>query len=679
VRATSSHIAISAEWLLVLLLIAFSAGTLRSAWNVLHTDFPNYYTTARLVEERVDTTRAYEWLWMQRQKDHRSIEQPLIGLIPSTPLSTLIVYPLAGLPPLQAKHCWLVANAGLLLATIFLLTRLTRLPLRHIALLFALSIPLQRNFLLGQYYLLLLFLLTLAYWLQIREKKLLCGITIALATALKIFPVLYLVYFLRKKDWRALVASVASLALLAAVSIKVFGWQMNRIYLTQVLPPALRGEMPDPYNLGFSSISSLLRHLFIAEPQWNPHPVLHVPLLFAVLHPLLQMLVLVPMLLLIAPRRREAQSLEWSALLLASLAISTSPASYLFTLLILPVALLLDRLLQQKQWKAAAALILLYLIAGLPNSQGFNLQGWHALLAEPRLYALLLLCLFATLLLYQHHAAWNTGHRLWLAALALVLIANIVSGIRHQHGVYQEYAYRLSVPQSVMMERSAALDADNIHTIALVPKSYRAIMLGDNNISPGEDELSLAAGNQQLWVEHVGAHSTLVSASDTIADAESPILSPDGRQIAYLRERSGRARLWLHTMPDRPLTPPQYNVLEAAFAPNGSLIFSAMQSGTAPMLFLLMPSGTITPLIGQETRYPAISPDGHWLAYSRMRAGNWNLWLHDLQTGSETRLTNAGCNFIEPVWLQDAKTLLYASDCGRGIGFTALSRRRVIP
>jgi len=113
--------------------------------------------------------RVYEWIWLQRQKDHRDIDQRIVGMVPITPFSTLVVWPITSLTPLAAKRCWLVLNLGLLFATVALLRALTQLPWRRIALVAALSFPLHRNFLYGQYYVLLLFLLTLSCWSYVRR------------------------------------------------------------------------------------------------------------------------------------------------------------------------------------------------------------------------------------------------------------------------------------------------------------------------------------------------------------------------------------------------------------------------------------------------------------------------------------------------------------------------------
>jgi Tol biopolymer transport system component len=81
----------------------------------------------------------------------------------------------------------------------------------------------------------------------------------------------------------------------------------------------------------------------------------------------------------------------------------------------------------------------------------------------------------------------------------------------------------------------------------------------------------------------------------------------------------------------------------------------------------------------RPVRYPAVSPDGRWLAYAERARGNWQLWLLALDRGGRRRLTRADCNSISPAWRPDSRTLIYASDCARGIGLTTLVELRAVP
>ena len=116
---------------------------------------------------------------------------------------------------------------------------------------------------------------------------------------------------------------------------------------------------------------------------------------------------------------------------------------------------------------------------------------------------------------------------------------------------------------------------------------------------------------------------------------------------------------------------PGYDVLESAVS-NSEVIFSA-QHGLESSLFrqTLPPASQPQRILAGPVRYPAISPDGQWLAFSRWSAGAWRLWMRDMRTGEERQLTFADCNSVTPAWSHDEQTLFYASDCER-LGLTTL-------
>jgi hypothetical protein len=682
-----------AEWmLLALLLVLICFRTVPTSWRSLNSDFPNYYLTARLVREHYDTSRVYEWIWLQRQKDHRSIEQTTVGMVPITAFSTLILYPLASIPALTAKHCWLILNFGFLLATFWFLHRMTALSWRRIFLVAALSFPLRVNFLLGQYYVLLLFLLTLACWLYLSQWRFTAGLFVGLAAGLKIFPIVYLFFFLRKRDWRAFTGGVVACLSCLAVSIRIFGWELNRIYFTQVLPATFRGECLAPYDLQAASISSLLHRLFIYEPQLNPHPAANLPLMFSFLHPLLLMAVMAPAILLIAPYEHSPRrvQLEWAAVLLASLAISTSPASYLFTLLILPI-IFLWRFLQEKGsplW--VVILLLLYVAAGsLGGKDGRD--GWAVLFEVPRLSALLLLVVFSYLiLLRQGTLESRRGLVLWTVALLTFLTFSVTTNLHHQRGLYADYRWRIAEPAGTLSATQPVIEESSTLFIGLLSDGYHSAVARGGAVRFSDkadgDHLAITAANGEHWTERAGRDSTIRSTNverDVIWQAELPVASFDGRWLAFLREDHGRAQIWVRTLGQRRgsetfLTPPEFNVLEMSFLPQGSLIFAADVAGH-PSLYIADPRGSIKPFDVDDARYPSKSPDGRWLAYSKLQNGNWNLWLRNLSDGQTSRLTHAECNDTEAAWTSDSQTLIYASDCGRGLWLSSLCRRRVIP
>jgi hypothetical protein len=509
----------------------------------------------------------------------------------------------------------------------------------------------------------------------------------------KLFPAIFLVYFLRKRNGRALISAAITIAACLTISLAVFGWPMHRYYLQSVLPWTLRGEALPPYLLSASSLSNLLHRLFLYEPQWNPHPWHNAPLAFAVLGPFLQMAILAPAILLIHPEEdRRSIPLEWSVLLCATLAISTSPASYNFTLLILPITVLCAWLLPRRPLLALVA-ILLYLGIGYPSWNTSNVDGLRAILHEPRLFLLIALTFLSCLVLGARRACKPAGvgpalslagsthpsrNMPWIVSLGLLTVLSIFIAVHHQHNLDADYPYRLPMRADALLAATPAYATSTIEQIELVPEGY----VLNSAVNPEPDQLSFAPTPSGNWIEQVSGSSRLLPPSGSswhsVDGARNPILSPDGRTVAYIHDEHGHGHLLEY--PNIALSPAWMNVLEASAAPDGSYVASASVGRMPPQLYRLRRDHEPLRIELGAARYPAVSPDGRWMAFSRFESGAWNLYLLDLVYPSTAkRLTDAACNQVEPAWEPDSKTLLYASDCGRALGFTAICRRRFLP
>ncbi len=203
------------------------------------------------------------------------------------------------------------------------------------------------------------------------------------------------------------------------------------------------------------------------------------------------------------------------------------------------------------------------------------------------------------------------------------------------------------------------------------------------------DDLSFTGGFGHTLVERASSpHSRIVDLQNPtktlVDDARDPMLSSDGRDLAFLRNDHGRGQIMLRrafqvSTAETPLTPPQLNVYEASFLSDQKYAFSADENGSSPRIFLTDGTHSNTPIVMAGSRYPALSPDGRWMAYSRLDHGVWNLWLRDADSGLSRRIADVPCNQIQPSWESDSKTLLYGTDCGRSVWFTAIARRRVLP
>jgi hypothetical protein len=690
-----------AERVVLLVLISFfSAHTLPRAWSGLVTDFPNYYLAAQLTHDGFDTSRMYEWQWLEREKDHRDIPIRVIGLVPITPFSTLFMWPLAALKPLAAKRIWIFLTLALLVPISWLLRMLTGLNYQRIALLFALSFPLYRNVEFGQFYVVLLLLIVAACWAALRGHDALAGVLIAMAAAAKIFPVVLFVFFLRRRRWRALGAGALVGAASIILSISTFGWNVHRTYLEEILPWTLHGEAMPPYVVN-ASISGILHILFLSEPQWNPHPWHSSVLAFSILMPVLQMFLLAPAILLI---RRDDSSpnlilLEWSALLTALLTISTIPASYNFVLMVVPVCVIAAILLEQRRYGWLAALLIAYFGVGFPMPNPPGVSGLAIFLYTPRLPLMIAILLGIYRMLLAEAAPpppirdWSRAA--WATAMAVSIVFTAHSTYVRERAVRQEYAYRLPVQREGYLNASPQSDGENLRHIAFTLDGYHLMTSGGDSETapPGAistaDELSFSSAAGKVFAERANAgQSTIIALQHPeiapILDGRNPALAVDGQSLAFVRDDHGRGRLMVRsalessTPVDTELTPAYLNIFEVSYRSPASYAFAASMRDEQPRIYI-NDTGHSSATVLDDSRYPALSPDGRWLAYSHFESGVWNLWLRDRSTGSNRRVGDVPCNEIQPSWEGDSKTLLYSTDCGRSLWFTAIARRRVIP
>ena len=320
----------------------FMTTSFRRGWTQVETDFPNYYTAAVLASHRQPLQRFYDWPWFQRQMNYTGTEHQLGGYIPQTPLAMLPLVPLSGLPPQPAKQAWLAVNLFLLGFTALLLARLMG-GSPAVILLMALAgyLSLDANFRLGQYYIFLLFLLTLAVWNLLRGRMFSGGFIMGAICMLKLYSAPFLLYFIWKRQWRALLGMLTACAGLGVLSIAWFGWRANLFYLSYVLPRASENAILDPYHPAIGTFTNLLRRSFIMEPELNPHPLFSAPMVFFFLRPLLTFsIIIIPLLAFRRNGLADKRELGW--FLIAMLFSSPNTALYVFVVLLLPIAMLLD-------------------------------------------------------------------------------------------------------------------------------------------------------------------------------------------------------------------------------------------------------------------------------------------------------------------------------------------------
>ena len=659
--------------------------------RILNTDFPNYYLGARLLREGYGLDRIYDWIWLQRIKDHWGLDQPLVGFAGLTPFSALPLLPFSMLPALVAKRIWIVASLLFLSSSVELLSRVTSLGRRRIWLLALLAIfPLRTSFLFGQMHLLILLLLVAAYYFHQREQPIACGICLAVAGSLKIYPLLFAGYFLWKRQWRPALSIVCTTILLVGCGYLCFGSDAMNIYSTQILPRSLQGEVLDPYNVRAASGSALFHKLFIAEPQLNPVPWRDSPSLYAVLYPLWQLAVMAPLFAVLKVKDTSWQTthLEWGAFVLALLVLSPVPSSYHFVAVIFSVSLLIDVLRARQNYRVAGFAIALYCLLSIIDFLPINRTG--VMPAFARLWVgLLLWAVFLSCLWPDRAKLLETG-RLRLVCLCVLVVVAWIAGTlgyyRHFDGLNQEMARRITTSVKPYLASSPHLTSSGYVYTAMQPQGYRVLDQSGRVVwnagYKAADQLSVAAATKTPVVllelaDETGSRIVAIpSGRLLISHAESPAVSSDGSSVAFIRDILGKGTLWTARLepqaPPERITDPAYDVDHVTYAPSGWIMFSARLKGRLRVFRVLDGKVEAVSSSEEDVDSPAVSPDERFFAFRKLVKHRWQLGYRNLLSGDETLLTGADCNVYTPTWAGRA-SIAYATDCGRGFGLSALA------
>ena len=148
------------------------------------------------------------------------------------------------------------------------------------------------------------------------------------------------------------------------------------------------------------------------------------------------------------------------------------------------------------------------------------------------------------------------------------------------------------------------------------------------------------------------------------------VWSPDGSQVAFVSDASGRAEVYL-AAPDGtrgpemlPTTASQFKSV-ADWSPDGRyLVFGDVsgESGKEALVWLLPMTGDRTPELYLrreiETWRARISPDGRWLAYPSSESGQPEIYVESFpKPGHRVRISTDGGT--SPAWTRGGKELVY--------------------
>ena len=687
--------------LCLLLLYFFKSGFIPSL-SKIYPDFSPYFISAKIYSDAGDTSKIYNKIEFQHKMNEYGVDSELHATWFYPPFSTIIFLPLSHLDIMDAKRIWNVFNLFILLALILLIKRWASFNITVIAVLVFLSgIPIQNNFLLGQFYLLELFLILLAFSCHQKGLKILSGAIIAFCAAVKISPVFIIFYFLIKKQWKAFFSATFLLLLFFVIGFICLGKEANFNYFFHVFPRISNEISAPPFSVGNQSIFTILQKIFLFSESLNPHPLFNQPGLYVLLKNFATICPLFTCLALTMNARRgldnENIRIEISMLILTIL-LASGCNTYHFTLLILPVILLLDFSIKRREHLQSVIILGAYILCGTPILILFFClpEGILSPLRYMRVW--LLICLFIIAIRCFTRLNGIRFRKMSLKIVTASGTAAIVLSIPYLYGLKSiEYDNAVLVKSEKHLYLHTPSVRDNILICYgaddLAKGKY--ILFSSNNLfstrkysfnsfdpdlsSDGREVIFevLEDGRSRIGrLEKTGTFSLITPEN---MNCKYPTYHPNGRQFVYSCENNGKMDIYLRDISGdnpnaltggRSLTDSPYNETEPHVSPDGKFIaYCSDRTGVFKIYYLNLSTLQEEQITtgDYEDRRPRWSPDGKWIAFSSFRNSNTDIWVVDTKSKELKRVTKDRANDTHPSWGPRGEFIYFCSDRGRGI------------
>lgn len=260
-------------WVMVLAGIFFlTAKQVRDA----SMDFLSYYVGASAIQQGKP---------IYTLETHDSVSASIgirqVGRYLYPPTFAILIQPFLLLSPYAASLFWFFVNVVLLLIGVSFLLRQGSLQdhrLRVALLLLpVLFTPVLMTLYLGQVNMLIFMLIVLVWLTFVDGRRYSSGVVLALATWIKIWPIILIAYFVWKREWRVVSGALVGLLLIGAVTLALAGNGQTISFFTDKLPEISRGTEPGIDHLN-QSIPGVFAKMFAPSSSYV-HPLIQSPTL----------------------------------------------------------------------------------------------------------------------------------------------------------------------------------------------------------------------------------------------------------------------------------------------------------------------------------------------------------------------------------------------------------------
>ncbi len=226
-------------------------------------DFANYYFGGEFLKLKKLNSSIYFPHVFNQEVAALGAKNLFLSYAPNTPFLAVFFYPFTFLSLTTAKLVFNFLSFGLFIYSLKNLAREYQIKPVFLALIpFVFFIPLRNNFLFGQVYLLLFFLLSEGFLAYKKKAYLKMGIFWGIAVLLKVFPIILLGMLFFQKKHKAIMYLVFVCLILFGISILITGWDSWYFFFSSVLPKTGNGEISGEFVQNYQSVFMFLKYLF---------------------------------------------------------------------------------------------------------------------------------------------------------------------------------------------------------------------------------------------------------------------------------------------------------------------------------------------------------------------------------------------------------------------------------
>jgi hypothetical protein len=349
--------------------------------------FVAHYAASRILLEGTDAVALYDdTRFIGAVQLHEPTVVDIFGANP--PTVALLAVPLAGFDYPTARLLWTILSLAGWLAAVWWLARTLAIDGVWLPALLCVAATFQpaiENLRHGQFHVLVLVLVLIAWHGLRRGRSATAGRALAFALALKAAGVAFWPLLLARRQWRALAWGLGTVAVFAAFTLLLSGLDVWPAFLRRAGDTAAAGSLS---VTAYQTVPGLVRRLTVADAQWNPSPLVDLGVAGVTVSWLAAAALLIGGL---AAARRLPLPDAFASFAALGLALSPVSLDYHYVLAIFPIAVALAGF--RGRLKGTSGVVFLVAVAlialDLPYRSPAIGDGVVALLAYPKLYGVL--------------------------------------------------------------------------------------------------------------------------------------------------------------------------------------------------------------------------------------------------------------------------------------------------